>query len=401
MIKRPKTNTKNQPRRYDVNRTLSNNSYQPAEQKRNSAKPDLIASQKVAKHPENIAKKRRFGVKKALLLLFILILTPLLIIGFWDLRNASKASQKLFGSGDITALLTPTMLDNTSGRVNILLVGYSVDDPGHAGAALTDSIMVVSLDKDRKTGFMLSVPRDLYVDIPDYGSAKINEAYQAGEESGFQESGYPTGGVGLLEKVVSESFDIPLHYYMLIDYNTVRDVVNALDGINVNIQSPDPDGLYDPNFKPEEGGPLKLANGTQQIDGSTALRLTRARGSTDGSYGFPQSDFNRTQNQQAVFTAIKSELKWKLVLDPRLNDRIFDALATNIKTDLQLKEVLPLFRLLQSVPDGSLKPINLSNIDNVSLLASYQTRSGQSALIPSAGVDDFSEIQATVKLLSQ
>lgn len=399
-----KNRKKTQPSRYDVNRTLANTAYQPSSQPHTpgkSGEKPVSTGTSAAHQPTEESKKRRFSFKKAFLLLFILILTPLLVIGIWDLKNASKASQKIFGSGDMTGLLYPTSLDNKSGRTNILLVGYSVDDPGHDGAALTDSIMIVSLDKQAKTGYMLSVPRDLYVDIPGYGAAKINEAFQAGDRDSFSEEGYPPGGIGLLEKVVSENFDIPLHYYMLIDYATVRDVVTAFDGITVDIKSPDPEGLFDPNFKPEEGGPLKLANGPQTIDGPTALKLTRARGATAGSYGFPQSDFNRTQNQQQVFSAIKAELDWRVILDPRLNDRIFDALASNIKTDLQLREVLPLFKLFNAVPEGSLAPINLSNIEGNNLLASYQTRSGQSALIPAAGIDDFSQIQAVVERLSQ
>lgn len=397
MIKHSEPNKRYQPRRFDVHQTLPNTSYQPGTATR-TRPPEIIRGTAGQAKPK---RERSFGFKKAFLILFVALLTPLLVIAAWDLRNASAASEKLFGSGDMTGLLTPTILNSSSDRVNILLVGYSVDDPGHAGAALTDSIMVVSLNKADNTGYMLSVPRDLYVDIPDYGNAKINEAFQAGEQADFKESGYPSGGAGLLQKVISENFGVPLHYYVLVDYSTVRDIVDALDGITVNIKSPDPDGLYDPNFKPEEGGPLKLANGPQKIDGQTALRLTRARGATYGSYGFPQSDINRIQNQQLVFAAIKNEMDWRLILDPRLNGRIFDAIASNVKTDLELREVLPLFRLFNSVPDDSLKPINLRDIGKVDYLSSYRTPRGQSALVPAAGRTDFTEIQAIITQLSQ
>lgn len=392
-----KKSTKRQPsKRFDVNQTLATGTYQP------NARTRKQSTNSATFNDEAEPKKRKlFGPKRAILLIFILIITPLLVIGIWDLRNASRASEKVFGSGNIAGLLAPTPLDNDSGRTNIMLVGYSKDDPGHAGANLTDSILVVSMDKSKKSGFMLSVPRDLYVDIPNYGAAKINEAFQAGEQDGFSEAGYPAGGPGLLEKVVSDNFGIPIHYYILVDYGTVRDVVNAFDGVTVNVESPDPRGLYDPNFKPEEGGPLKLANGPQQIDGQTALRLTRARGSTFGSYGFPQSDFNRVQNQQKVFAAIKSELNLKLILDPRLNSDIFDAFASNVKTDLTISEMIPVYRLMTSVPDGSLQQINLTKVNDRNLLDSYQTRSGQSALVPAAGIDDYSEIQALIKQLSQ
>ncbi len=397
-----KNKPRKQPKRFNVNQTLSGSTYHPRSSNRSPTKFTPVTSNNAkVETTTDKPKKRRFGFKKALLLLFVIVLTPLLVIGIWDLKNASKASEKMFGSGDITPLLVPGTLESTEGRTNILLVGYSVDDPEHAGAALTDSIMIVSLNKDKKSGYMLSVPRDLYVDIPDYGSAKINEAFQAGENQEFSEEGYPTGGIGLLEKVITKNFDLELHYSVVINYSAVRDIVDALGGISVTIQSPDERGIYDPNFRPQEGGPLKLANGVQEIDGQTALRLTRARGSTFGSYGFPRSDFNRTQNQQAVFAAIKSELDWKLVLDPRLNDRVFDAIASNTKTDLELGETLPLFRLMRSVPDASLKQVNLSDVDKVNYLEGITTRSGQSALVPAAGTKDFSDIQALVKDLNQ
>jgi LCP family protein required for cell wall assembly len=346
-------------------------------------------------------QKRRFGWKRALLLLFLLLLTPLLVIGIWDYRNFSRASNKMFGSNSAFSLLAPSPLKNTDGRVNILLIGYSADDPGHAGAKLTDSILVLSINKDKKTGYMLSIPRDLYVDIPDYGPAKINEAYQAGETMTFNEPSYPIGGVGLLEKVITDAFGIEFHYHAIINYGTVRDVVDALGGVTVTIESPDPRGLLDPNFRPQEGGPLQLANGPHVLDGQTALRLTRARGSTYGSYGFPQSDFNRTQNQQKVFGAILDQLSWTLVLDPRTNGKIFDAAAANITTNVRIFEVLPLYRLFTAVPLGDLQSISLNKVNNVNLLRGYTTRSGQSALIPAAGIDDYTQIRATIEGLNQ
>lgn len=389
-MKRHQPSEHNQPARYDVNRTLA--TYQPGSDTSRST-PQTLET------PEP-KRKKRFGWKRAFLLLFIIILTPFIVIGTMDARNAADASKKMFGTSNIAGAFMPAILDSSGGRTNIMLVGYSADDPGHAGALLTDSIMIVSLDKDKKTGYMLSVPRDLYVDIPDYGSAKINEAFQAGERQGFKEPDYPAGGIGLLQKVVSTNFDIAIHYYVIVNYGAVRDITTALGGITVNVESPDPRGLYDPNFKPEEGGPLKLANGPQKIDGETALRLTRARGSTYGSYGFPQSDFNRVQNQQKVFAAIKNELDWKLILDPRENKQFFDAVANNTKTDLEISEVIPLFRLFTSVPDAQLKQINLRDVDGVNLLGSYTTRSGQSALIPAAGNGDFEQIQAVIQKLN-
>lgn len=399
----PKQEKKKQPKAFDVHRTLPNSTYRPRPAATQSA-PLIVKGQtnrSPSVEPETKEKKaRRFGWKKRISLLLVVLITPVLIIAFLDLRNASRASEIIFGDGNILGLLTPSSLEkSTDGRTNVLLIGYSADDPEHAGALLTDSIMVLSMDGPNKKGYTLSIPRDLYVKIPEYGSAKINEAFQAGEQAGFSESGYALGGAGLLQKIIERDFGIDTQYYAIINYGAVRDTVDALDGVTVEVKSPDPRGLFDPNFRPQEGGPLTLANGPQRLDGQTALRLTRARGSTYGSYGFPQSDFNRTQNQQAVLSAIKNELDWKLLLDPRENADIFNAIATNIKTDLDISEVAPLYRLFKSVPSESQASVSLRDVNGVNLLASYQTPTGQSALIPAAGISDFSDIRAAIKKL--
>ncbi len=260
--------------KYDIGRQIT--SYRPT----NDTLPSTPEDGQI---DDPAVKGKRFTFKRVVLGFFLLLLIPIIVFGVWNYRNAADASQKLFGSSNVLTALPPNSLKDTSGKTNILLIGYSADDPGHAGGKLTDSIMIVSLDSASKTGYTLSIPRDLYVDIPDYGAAKINEAFQAGDNQGFNEADYPAGGPGLLQKVIADTFEVPIDYYMIINYSSVRDITNALDGITVNITSSDPRGLYDPNFKPEEGGPLQLANGPQQLDGQTALRLTRARGSTAGS----------------------------------------------------------------------------------------------------------------------
>jgi LCP family protein required for cell wall assembly len=295
----------------------------------------------------------------------------------------------------------PTSLSGSEReRVNVLVVGYSADDPGHEGANLTDSILLLSMSTNGKNSYMLNIPRDLYVTIPDSGRAKINEAYQRGESESFSEPGLPAGGIGLLEKTVSESLGVTIDYYALVNYAAVRSTADAVGGITVNIQSSDPRGIYDPNFQPHEGGPLKLANGPQKIDGQTALRLTRARGAA-GGYGFALSDFDRSKNQQEVFRAIKESMTTKLLLNPQKNGKVLDAVATNVRTDVEISEVLPLYRLFKGIPSAELDTISLRDINKQNLIKGYTTPSGQSALIPSAGRNDFSDIQSAIDELNQ
>jgi LCP family protein required for cell wall assembly len=297
-------------------------------------------------------KQRKFGLKKTVVSLVLIIFLFCIVIGLWDAVALSRASQKMFGSGNLFSFIGGD-LANHDGRTNILLIGYSADDPGHAGATLTDSIMLMSLDNSTKTGYILSIPRDLYVKIPGFGYAKINEAYQDGERSSFSAGGYATGGAGLLEQVIANNFSVPVDYYALINYGAFRDTVNAVGGVTVNIKSSDPRGLYDPNISPADGGPLKLANGPQKLNGQTALNLARARGDSYYAYGFPQ-------------------------------------------TDLDAGNVLPLFTLFNKVNTTSLQSISLRNFNGRNLLSSYG-----GALIPAAGLNDYSDIQAAISQLNQ
>ena len=371
----------------------ANRAYQPQ-------RPNLGNPADPIEPPEPQAKHRRLGLKKAIAWILLIILAFFIFIGAWDAVNLSHASKKMFGSGNLFGLITSNSLTtDQSGRVNILLVGYSVDDPGHPGADLTDSIMLLSLKRSNHSGYMLSIPRDLYVNIPGNGYAKINEAYQDGNLQEFSESGYPAGGMGLLEKVVAQNFQVSIGYYALVNYAAVRETVNALGDVNINIQSSDPRGLYDPNINVTDGGPLKLSNGWQTIDGQTALNLVRARGDAYNSYGFAQADFDRTTHQRQVLVAIKNKLNTKLILNPYKNGQIFNALASNVKTDMALGDVRPLYSLFKSVPNASLQSLSLRDLNGQNYLTNYTTYSGQSALIPSAGLNDYSQIDAAINQL--
>ncbi len=343
--------------------------------------------------PKTPRPKTQLPPWKRLLASFLLAALVLLIfIGTWDALNISRAATKVFGSGNLFVLLTEGSVKSQNNRVNILLVGYSIDDPGHPGADLTDSMILLSMNTRDHTGYMLSIPRDLYLKIPGFGYGKINEAYK-------------DGGMSLLKQIIEQDFQTSVNYYMLVNYSAVRDTVNTLGGITINIASPDPRGLYDPNINWADGGPLKLANGPQKINGQTALNLTRARGdpSPDGRlpYGFPQSDFDRTQHQRQVLAAIKDKLSWRLILNPLQNGKIFQAMGKNVKTDIGLGEARSLFKTFNSIPNSNLQSISMRNINGKNLLTSYTADSGQSALVPAAGLESYLQIQAAIDQLNQ
>jgi LCP family protein required for cell wall assembly len=258
--------------------------------------------------------------------------------------------------------------------------------------------MIVSIDTRHHTAFLMSIPRDLWVNIPGGGHQKINAAYNVGQADHFNEPGYPKGGMGLLEKVVEENFDIPIDYYALVNYSALRDSVNAVGGVNFTVHSSDPRGLYDPSIDYKTHGPLvNLSNGKHKLNGQQALDLARARGDAYGSYGFGNSDFQRTQDQRELLIALKNKAFTPGVIgNPAKITGLFDALGKNVKTDFKLPEVRRLYDLTKKINSKNIKSLSLSDANGKNLLKSYTTADGESALIPAAGVDDFSAIQAFV-----
>lgn len=326
-----------------------------------------------------------------------------LVIGVWFGWRIAKTTTRVFGdnSSVLGFLSSSTLKGEDKGRVNMLLAGVSSDDPGHEGGELTDSIMLVSLDTKNHKALLLSIPRDLWVNIPGNGYSKINAANVFGESDSFSEPGYPNGGMGLLEQTVSQNFGIPIHYYAKINYTAFRDAVNAVGGITVDIKSPDKRGLYDPNISYVDKGPLKLANGVQKLDGQTALNLARARGDPPGDgrmpYGF-NSDFSRTEHQRQMLVALKEKITTGgVITNPLKVSELFDVVGKNMKTDLKPGEIRRLYDLNKQTKGGDVESLSLNDAGGVNLLVGYNAPNGSSALRPAAGLDNFSQIQLYLK----
>ncbi len=337
---------------------------------------------------------QKITLKRSVITLFILFV----LIGGFVAGKFIYNAHKLFGGNILSVLHTTKLKGEGDGRVNILLAGNSSDDAGHNGAQLTDSIMLVSIDTKKNKMFMLSIPRDLWVKIEGDGHQKINEAYVTGQEDDFEADGYPKGGMGQLEQVVSQDLGLPIHYYALIDYSALKQSVDAVGGIDLTIKSDDPRGLYDPNIDWTTHGPLvKLTNGPHHLTGQQALNLARARGDSYNSYGFAGSDFDRTEHQREMLVALKSKaVSAGTVSNPAKLTKLSDAIGDNVKTDFTLPEVHRLYDLTKNIPANNIKSLSLNDDNGKNLLKSYASPSGQSALIPAAGLDNWYEIQSFV-----
>jgi LCP family protein required for cell wall assembly len=331
--------------------------------------------------------KIRFSLKRLATILLLAVLVP----GSWYGYNFYRVASAVTGNNNplqLVSAFTPATLQATNNRTNILIAGYSNDDVGHQGAELTDSIMILSIDQTNKSATIISVPRDLYVDVPGYGYSKINAVFEYGEAENFSVTGYASGGMGLLEKTVETVTGIHSNYEALINYTAFKSLVDAVGGINVSINSTNSAGLYDPNTN------LKLVNGTVTLNGQEALNLARARGDGYGSYGFINGDFDRSSHQQLILAAVAAKVSSGLSLAEVT--QLAGALGSNVKTDLKLNEIKTLYGISKNIPTRSINNVTFNNVNGTNLLVSYTTPNGQSALVPSSSINDYTALRAAL-----
>lgn len=338
------------------------------------------------------SKFKWFGRHKIVSSVLVLLVLIVGVSSYFGARIIGDLDKLFHGNifSDFNALFSTTRLNGESqGRVNILLAGYqgSNSDEG----ALTDSIMVVSIDTKNNTAFMLSIPRDLIVKFHNSGYEKINYANTV---SNFNQPGYFNGGMGELQYVIEQDFHIPINYYALINYKAFEDAVNAVGGITVNIQSPDPRGLYDPNVDKAHGGPVRLPNGPVQLNGIHALALALARGDSPYAYGFPLSDINREQHQRQMLVALeKKALSAGVLSNPLTVTHLVDALGNNINTNLSLADALRLSHFAKVINLSQIKSYGLSYSGPNNLLKTFYYPKTGDSLIPKAGLGNYTQIQ--------
>lgn len=349
--------------------------------------------------PSQRNPRRRF-LKLSKKKIAMAIVVILLLIGFYLGIKVFMTSGRLF-SGNIFDLLGggSSLKVDSYGRSNILVFGTSEDDPSHedAGADLTDSIMIISLDQKTKNAVMISVPRDLWVK---YGEAclsgyegKINVVYECGAAGGNE----PDGAKKLME-TVGDSFGIDIQYYAHVNYTVVRDTVNAVGGVTVDIDSDDPRGVLDRNFDwacNYRCYYVKWPNGPTTLDGDQALALARARNAA-GGYGLGGGNFDREQYQQKIIVALKDKAASAGTLaNPIAVSGILDALGENVRTNFSAGEVKTLISLAGDIPSSSIKRVSL--VEQGKGVLTTGNAGGQSIVRPVAGLYDFSDVRQFVR----
>lgn len=264
-------------------------------------------------------------------------------------------------------------------RVNILLLGKG--GANHAGGNLTDSIQLLSVDIFNHTVGIVGIPRDLLA-VTDNGSSKINAVYSTAEA---KEKG--SGGQAIKEYVGTVT-DTTVHYFAVIDFSGLVDMVDAIGGIDINV----PKTLIDTEYPADDGSDtyetFKITAGQHHMDGALALKYVRSRHST--------SDFDRLSRQQQVISAIKDKvLSAGIVTNPSKLTKLMEALADNLRTDMTLREITVLFQRISEIDKGNISSIVLGNggFGSVNVLSSIRSGSLGSVQQPTLGPTNYSEIQ--------
>jgi LCP family protein required for cell wall assembly len=240
---------------------------------------------------------------------------------------------------------------NAGQRVNILLVG--VDSLPSRVTALTDTMLVVSLDPNGTTSAMISVPRDLYgAPLPGGGfyNQKLNSlmVYAAARPKDF-----PLGGVGTLKATIGKLLGVPIHYFAAVNLLGFKKTVDAIGGVDITVQRAVSDPTYADEFDKPVGFFIKP--GTYHMNGHTALAFVRSR------KGAGDSDFTRADRQQQLLAAIRAKLTAGNLL--LALPGLLDAVKSTIATDIPADRIAELAQVVQRADMSQLQRIVLQPPD--------------------------------------
>jgi polyisoprenyl-teichoic acid--peptidoglycan teichoic acid transferase len=250
-------------------------------------------------------------------------------------------------------------------RFTILAMGLD-RRPGENGLAYrTDTMMLISIDPISDSIGILSIPRDLYVEVPGYNQLqRVNSPMVLGE---LQQPGY---GPRLAMQTVQYNLGIRVHEFAVVDFNAVITVVDAIGGIDIDVpydvidyQMPDMYYGYDP---------LIVRAGLQHMNGYTALRYARTR------HG--DSDFQRAERQQQVIYAIRDQvMNFNMLPQLIINaPGMLSQLSENVYTGLTVDQIIQLALYAKDIPSENIR----TGVIDGRYIMPYTTPQGASVLVP-------------------
>src|SRR3989338_5284159 len=287
----------------------------------------------------------------------------------------AMASVLIFGRG-ATAIFNPVSivsnivgfnLNDTDGRTNILILGSDKRSKGIVKSVLTDTILVSSIGTVEKNIALVSLPRDLWVEGPGGYHSKINAVYSYGNEK------CPDCGAKEIKDVVEKVLGIPIHYYVVVDFQLFKESIDILGGIKVNVEN-----SFEDKFYPVEG----KENVSVIADRYETVKFQK--------------------RQQKVILAIKDKfLSVRTLVDLPKMKQLYDSYAKNVDLNIDYSAARGFYLLSQKIDFGTFRTVVLddrSTANQGGLLYAPEDNSlygGAYVLIPRVG--DYSQIHAYVQ----
>jgi LCP family protein required for cell wall assembly len=256
------------------------------------------------------------------------------------------------------------VLNNGQETVNFLLIG---SDRRPGGSFRTDTMVIAILRPNEGQVSLISIPRDLWVSIPEWGNQRINTAYQHGVSVG-----YPGGGPGLLKDTILYNLGIRIDHTAMVEFDGFRQIVDTLGGVDVPVSCPYTDWrLIDPSYDPnnENNWHLYTAGpGLVHMDGDLALWYARSRQRS--------SDFDRGRRQQEVLRALFTQALQAGILT-RIPE-LYNNLRSTVETDLGLGDILQLAIYAPKMTNADIRGYYI----RPPYVSSWITESGAYVLLP-------------------
>jgi LCP family protein required for cell wall assembly len=221
--------------------------------------------------------------------------------------------------------------------------------------------MVVGLDRKLNRAAVLSVPRDLYLEIPNYGYGRINQIDYIGEKI----LKVPGGGPALLSSVLSDTLGISTHHWMRVEMTGFQDVVDAVGGVTVHLDCP----FYEPifNLTTNAWEYFSLPAGDVHLNGEDAYWYVRLR--------LKESDIGRGQRQRQFLWGMRDQILSTNLL-PRM-PALFAAFSNTFSSDLSILQIMSLIQFGLGMDASNVRASGLSLSD----LQSYTTEQGAAVLV--------------------
>ncbi|PIT86120.1 MAG: hypothetical protein COU33_04915, partial [Candidatus Magasanikbacteria bacterium CG10_big_fil_rev_8_21_14_0_10_43_6] len=266
-------------------------------------------------------------------------------------------------------------------RINVLLLGMG--GLGHDGPYLSDTIIIASIKPSTNQVALISIPRDLGVNIPGYGIRKINHANAYGEN---EKEGW---GAAFATEVIEKTFDIEIPYYIRLDFKAFEEIIDDVGGVKVDVERSFTDPLYPAANNLYQTVTFKA--GVQNMEGKTALKYARSRHGNNGE----GSDFARARRQQKILLALKEKLlSFGTLANPVRINNVITSLEEHLTTNLEFSEIVSFIKLARELENTQIRTIVLDNSPENYLQNAFSSQ-GAFILEPKSG--NYNEINLAIK----